>query len=109
MLNLLDSASIDCDILIQRRSLRRSLAAVEGLREIRIAVLGGSTTDEIVGLFELLLLSAGFRPVFLQSEYGRYYEDTELDPQSLIDFKPDIVYVHTSCTQRPGSSSSQLQ
>jgi FkbH-like protein len=95
MLNL-DSASID-DILMQRRSLKRILAAAEGLRKIKIAVLGGSTTDEIVGLWELLLLSAGFRPVFHSSEYGRFYEDAVLDPQSLIDFKPEIVYIHTSC------------
>jgi FkbH-like protein len=94
MLNL-DSCSID-DILMQRKALRRTLAASEGLKEIRIAVLGGSTTDEIISLFELLLLSAGFRPTFHQSEYSRYYEDAVLDPQPLIDFKPDIVYVHTS-------------
>jgi FkbH-like protein len=94
MLNL-DSCSID-DILMQRRSLRRTLAAAEGLREIRVAVLGGSTTNEIVNLFELLLLSSGFRPIFHQSEYGRFYEDAVLDPQALIDFKPDIVYIHSS-------------
>ena len=95
MLNLA-SCSID-DLLMQRKSLRRTLAAAEGLREIKIAVLGGSTTEEIVGLFEILLLSAGFRPTFHQSEYGRYYEDAVLDPQALIEFKPDIVYIHTSC------------
>jgi FkbH-like protein len=94
MLNLA-FCSID-DILMQRRSLRRSLAAAEGLRDIRIAVLGGSTTDEIVNLLDIFLLSAGFRPVFHQSEYGRFYEEAVLDPQALIDFKPDIVYIHTS-------------
>lgn len=94
MLNLA-TCSID-DILMQRRSLRRTLASAEGLREVRFAVLGGSTTDEIVNLLELLLLSSGFRPIFHQSEYGRFYEDAVLDPQALIDFKPDIVYIHTS-------------
>jgi FkbH-like protein len=94
MLNLA-SCSID-DILVQRRSLRRTLAASEGLRDVRVAVLGGSTTDEIVNLFELLLLAAGFRPAFYQSEFGRFYEEAVLDPQKLLDFKPDIVYIHTS-------------
>ena len=92
----LGSCSID-EILMRRRGLRRQLVAAEGLQELRIAVLGGSTTDELVGLFELMLLSTGFRPVFHQSEYGRFYEDAVHDPQSLIDFKPDLVYVHTSC------------
>lgn len=94
MLNLA-TCSID-DILMQRKSLRRALASAEGLREIRFAVLGGSTTDEIVNLLDLLLLSSGFRPIFHQSEHGRFYEEAVLDPQALISFKPDIVYIHTS-------------
>src|ERR1700737_2297682 len=92
----LDFCSID-DLLTQRRSLRRKLLAQEGLREIRIAVLGGSTTNEVVDFPEVLLLSSGFLPAFHQSEFGRYYEDAVLDPQTLIDFRPDIVYLHTSC------------
>ena len=88
--------SID-EILMKRKSLRRQLQAAEGLQELRIAVLGGSTTDELVNFWELLLLSGGFRPVFHQSEYGRFYEDAVHDPQTLIDFKPQIVYIHTSC------------
>jgi len=91
-----DVCSID-EILMQRKSLRRKLSAAEGLQDIRIAVLGGSTTSEIVNLLELLLLFNGFRPTFHESEYGRYYEDSVLDPRALIDFKPDIVYLHTSC------------
>ena len=62
-----------------------------------MAVLGGSTTDEVVNLLELLLLSDGFKPDFYQSEYGRFYVDAVHDTQPLIDFKPKIVYVHTSC------------
>jgi FkbH-like protein len=95
MLNL-DSCSID-DILLTRRSLRRTLESEAGLAEIRIAVLGGSTTFELVQLLELLLLYHGFRPTFYESEYGRFYEDAVVDPQHLVDFKPDIVYLHTSC------------
>jgi FkbH-like protein len=87
---------------MQRKSLRRSLSAVEGLREIRIAVLGGSTTNEIVNILELILLFNGFRPTFHESEYGRFYEEAVIDPQSLISFRPDIVYIHTSCRNIKG-------
>lgn len=83
------------EILQKRRGLRRELSAVEGLKDIRIAVLGGTTTNELVDLLELLLLSGGFRPTFHQSEYGRYYEDAVLEPQGIAAFKPDIVYLHT--------------
>jgi FkbH-like protein len=87
---------------MQRKSLRRSLSAVEGLHEIRIAVLGGSTTNEIVNILELILLFNGFRPTFHESEYGRFYEEAVVDPQSLISFRPDIVYIHTSCLNIKG-------
>jgi FkbH-like protein len=100
MLNL-NSCSVD-EILMQRKSLRRSLSAVEGLHEIRIAVLGGSTTNEIVNILELILLFNGFRPTFHESEYGRFYEEAVIDPQSLISFRPDIVYIHTSCRNIKG-------
>ncbi len=90
----LSTYSLD-EILQKRRGLRRQLSAVEGLKEIRIAVLGGTTTNELVDLLELLLLSSGFRPTFRQSEYGRFYEDAVLEPHEIAAFKPDIVYVHT--------------
>jgi FkbH-like protein len=85
------------DLFRKRIGLRRQLSAVEGLQPIRIAVLGGTTTNEVVDLLELYLLDSGFKPVFHQSEYGRFYEDAVQDPSDLIAFKPDIVYLHTSC------------
>ena len=83
------------DLLQKRRSLRRQLSAAEGLKEIRIAVLGGTTTNELVDLLDIFLLGSGFRPVFQQSEYGRFYEDAVLEPHAIAAFRPDIVYLHT--------------
>ena len=91
----LDSFSLD-DLLMKRKGLRRQLAAQVGLQDIRIAVLGGSTTNEVVDLLEIGLLSSGFRPSFYQCDYGRYYEEAVLDPGALIEFRPDVVYIHTS-------------
>lgn len=90
----LSNLSLD-KILLQRKKLRRELLVCADLREIRIAVLGGTTTNEVVDLLEILLLQSGFRPVFHQSEYGRYYEDAVLEPQIVADFKPDLIYIHT--------------
>ncbi len=84
------------DLLLKRRALKRRLAAQEHLQPIRIAVLGGSTTSEVVDLLELYLLDSGFAPVFHQSEYGRFYVDAVHDTQALEDFRPDLVYIHTS-------------
>lgn len=84
------------DLILKRRSLRRQLSSTEGLQPVRIAILGGSTTNEVADLLEIFLFASGFQPVFHQSEYGRYYEDAVLDPGDLIAFAPDIVYIHTS-------------
>ena len=92
----LDTYSVD-DLFRKRKSLRRELSAAENLQPIRIAVLGGSTTNEVVDLLEIFLLESGFQPTFHQSEYGRFYEDAVLEPGDLVAFKPDVVYVHTSC------------
>lgn len=96
---------------MKRRSLRRELSAQPDLRPLRIAVLGGSTTDGLVEILEILLLSNGFSPTFHASEYGRYYDDAVHDPQALIDFRPDLVYVHTSCHNiprlKPGTTDAQ--
>src|SRR5580704_6462817 len=91
----IDQLSMD-DLLRKRKGLRRRLSAIEGLQPVRIAVLGGSTTNEVVELLEIFLLASGFQPTFHQSEYGRFYEDAVHDPADLITFAPDIVYVHTS-------------
>jgi len=79
-----------------RRRLRRELSALPGLQKVRIAVLGGSTTNELVDLWELLLLASGFEPTFHQSEYGLFYEEAVHNTQALAAFRPDIVYICTS-------------
>ena len=78
-----------------RKRMRRELLEIAALQPLRIAVLGGPTTNELVDFLELLLLSDGFSPTFYQSEYNRFYEDATLDIQNVKAFKPDIVYIHT--------------
>jgi len=95
------------EILMKRKGLRRKLAAREGLQPVRIAVLGGSTTQEVVDLWELYLLESGFAPTFHQSEYGRFYVDAVHDAEALVEFKPDLVYVHTSALNIQGFAPVQ--
>ena len=107
----LDSISIE-EILLRRKALRRELSAREGSQSIRVAVLGGTTANEVVDLLELHLLASGFKPTFYISEYGQYFEDAVHDPRLLIEFKPDIVYLHTSCLNVqtfPPQHASQLE
>ncbi|MDL2219659.1 HAD-IIIC family phosphatase [Ruminococcaceae bacterium OttesenSCG-928-O06] len=62
----------------------------------KVAVLGGSTTQDVCSLLELFLLDGGIRPQFYQSEFGQYWQDAVFPPQALCDFAPDVVFVHTS-------------
>lgn len=64
--------------------------------EKRIAILGGSTTNEIADQLELFLLGYGIKPIFYQSEYAQYWQDAVFGNQELDEFKPDIIYVHTN-------------
>ena len=78
--------------------------------EKRIAVLGGSTTNEIVDQLELFLLNYGIKPTFYQSEYAQYWQDAMFGNEELDNFKPDIVYVHTNwrnITDFPTTSSTK--
>jgi len=85
------------DVLLRkRRSLRRELLQNPNLIDLRIAILGGSTTNEFAEFLEILLLAEGFRCEFYQSEYGKYFEDAVFETSRLSEFKPDIVHVHTS-------------
>ncbi len=84
-------------LLKKKKSLRKVLLAKECQRlHKKVAVLGGSTTHDIVKLLELFLLDMGIEPEFYQSEYNRYYEDAVFGNEELDRFGPDIVYIHTT-------------
>ncbi|MCR5667220.1 MAG: HAD-IIIC family phosphatase [Eubacterium sp.] len=80
----------------KKKSIKRNLLQKENLIEKKIAILGGSTTNEVKDMMELFLLDYGFKPSFYESEFGRYWEDAVFGNEELDEFKPDIVYIHTS-------------
>lgn len=80
----------------KKKSLKRELEnSKDTFIEKKIAILGGSTTNEIKLNLELFLLKEGIKPIFYESEYNKYYEDA-LFSQELLEFKPDIVYVYST-------------
>ncbi len=83
------------EILQKRKRFCRELNSTGDLQPVRVAVLGGTTTNEVVDLLEVLLLADGFKPTFYQSEYNKYYEDAVHEPEKLREFRPDIAYIHT--------------
>ena len=77
------------------RKRAREMRASSTFKEVRIAILGGATSQELATYLELFLLDRGLSPVFWHSEYGKYWEDAVLHTATVADFRPDIVYVHT--------------
>jgi len=88
----------DADLILsQKKRLKRELLSLNApLLEKKIAILGGSTTDDIKLVLELFLLNYGIKPVFYESEYNRFYEDAIFENPQLQEFKPDIIYIHTT-------------
>lgn len=88
-------------ILKKKKSIRKELMNadlydVEHRVPVKIAVLGGSTTHDIVTTLELFLLNAGIAPVFYESEYAMYWQDVMFDNPELVEFAPDLMFIHTS-------------
>ena len=85
-------------ILKKKKSIKRELLSEDNgtFVEKRIAILGGSTTNDIKNVLELFLLNYGIRPMFYESEYNQYYEDGMFPNPVLEEFSPDIIYIHTS-------------
>ena len=100
-------------IIKKRKSLRRTLIG-DGTKRLKkkIAVLGGSTTNDIVVYLELFLLDQGIEPEFYQSEYGQYWQDAMFPTEELVEFSPDIVFIHTTSRNiiaRPDTSFTKDQ
>lgn len=75
---------------------RQLLESGTDFLEKKIAVLGGSTTHDIIRVLEVFLLNQGIRPQFYESEYAQYWQDVMFDNPELEAFAPDLIYIHTS-------------
>ena len=84
-------------ILKKAKSIKKTLLSERQDRiRKKIAVLGGSTTHDIIKILELFLLNYGIEPEFYESEYGQYWQDAMFENAELRAFSPDIIYIHTS-------------
>lgn len=84
------------DIFRKRRTLKKELLKQTNLVQTRIAILGGSTTTEVTSMLEVFLLAQGIQPAFYVSGYNCYCEDILFENPDLWNFKPDIVFIHTT-------------
>lgn len=88
---------LDADMIMRKcRKIKREVETVDATAEIRIAILGGSTTEQVKNILELFLLDKGIRPIFYESEYNKWYEDAYFEDSALSAFRPQLVYLHIS-------------
>lgn len=88
-------------ILKKSKQIKKELlssAEAEGRKFLvkKVAVLGGSTTHDIVRVLELFLLDQGIQAEFYESEYNQYWQDAMFDNPELAAFGPELVYIHTT-------------
>lgn len=84
-------------ILKKAKSIKKTLLSDKTARiKKKIAVLGGSTTHDVIKILELFLLHYGIEPSFYESEYGQYWQDAMFDNPELAEFAPDLIYIHTT-------------
>lgn len=84
-------------VLKKKKSIKKALLENgNNFLDKRIAILGGSTTNDIKLILELFLLNYGIRPEFYESEYNQYWQDAMFPNEELENFKPDIIYIHTT-------------
>lgn len=111
MMNFFDYPVDSKTLLRKKIKIKKELlASKNNFIEKKIAVLGGSTTNEIVDQLELFLLNYGIKPTFYQSEYAQYWQDAMFGNEELENFQPDIIYIHTNwrnIVEFPNPSSSK--
>ena len=83
-------------IFRKKNRIKKELSAYDNLLDLNIAILGGSTTDEIKNILEIFLLKNQIKPKFYQSDYNKFYEDSVFENKKLKKFKPEVIYIHTS-------------
>ena len=96
----------------KKRFKRELLSGETNFLDKRIAVLGGSTTHQIIEMLELFLLNLGIRPTFYESVYAQYWQDAVLGNEKLDRFRPELIFVHTSnrnIRRFPSLSSSERE
>ncbi|MBE6836695.1 MAG: HAD-IIIC family phosphatase [Ruminococcus sp.] len=88
----------DNGLLIKtKKKLKRALLSDGSVRiKKKIAVLGGSTTSDIIAMLEVFLLEQGIEPEFYESEYAQYWQDAVFSNVELDEFKPDVIFIHTT-------------
>ena len=87
----------DAKQLIRKKNSLLGLLRRKKLKtKFKIAILGGSSTEDIKSFLEIFLLMKDMKADFYESNFNTYYEEIVYGQGDLYEFKPDIVFIHTT-------------
>lgn len=92
----LDYPFNSADIRRQAKKFKKQLLDQENLLSKRVAILSGSTVGQMKVMLELFLLNQGIHPVLYEGQYNNFYEESVFESAELSEFKPDVIYIHTT-------------
>lgn len=92
----LDYPFNSADIRRQAKKFKKQLLDQKNLFSKRVAILSGSTVGQMKVMLELFLLNQGIQPVLYEGQYNKYYEESVFENAELSEFKPDVIYIHTT-------------
>lgn len=85
------------DFLIKKELIKEEILKKQtSFVPIKIAIMAGSTVEEIVDNLELFLLASGIKPTFYVTKFNDFFNESITISKQLKDFKPDIVFYHTN-------------
>ena len=82
-------------IMLQRhqKKMRRSMKKKLSGPKLRVAILGGSTTNDVANYIELFLLNEGINVDIYQSDYNQFYQAVSIlkeADQTLVEFRVSL-------------------
>ena len=96
-------------VLKLRRWLFPAVEGHNGGGRLRVAILGGSTTTQLVQLVEAFLAAEGIAADLFETEYGVFRQEILTPGSDLDKFQPDLLFIATGSRDIsgfPGPESS---
>ena len=82
--------------MIKKNFIKRKKQKKKVKNKIKIAILGGSTTDLVKKSIEELLFKNKIISNIYESDYNQFFYEAVNTPKKLLTFRPQIIYLHTT-------------
>ena len=64
--------------------------------ELKIAILGGSSTQHIRDLVDIFLLKENINAEIYEGQFNSFFEEIFFDVNGLNNFKPNVIWIHST-------------